>query len=99
VTLSSLTPQEFELHLKDLRQRLRAYLERGEGSLRGLRKEAEDVLALAPQFPQVYERYPDVEGMVAEMLARQRQEDIFGTGKPRQAPGCMLAWLLHRKQR
>jgi len=96
---SSLTPQEFELHLRDLRDRLHAYLEGGEGSRREVQKLAEEVLSLRDQFPQVYERYPEVEGMVADMLARQRQEDIFGTGRPREAPGCMLGWLLRRKDR
>ena len=93
----SLTPQEFELHLKDLRDRLAAYFERGEGSAKGLHKEAEAVLTLADQFPAVYARYPEVEGMVAELLAREQQLKVFGTGQPSQAPGCALGWLLGRK--
>jgi hypothetical protein len=95
---SSLTPQEFELHLKDLRDKLRAYLERGEGSPARLRKEAEAVLALAQEFAEVYERYPDVEGMVADLLAREKQSQVFGTGQAREAPGCALAWLFRRRK-
>lgn len=94
---TSLTPEEFELHLKDLRQELRAYLDRGEGNLKQLHKEAEAVFAVAEGFPEVRERYPDVEGMVADMLARERQEAIFGTGQPAGAPGCALGWLFRRK--
>jgi hypothetical protein len=96
---TSLTPAEFELHLKDLRDRLRAYLERGEGNLKQLHKEAEAVLSLASEFPDVYERYQDVEGMVADMLARERQQAVFGTGAPPKAPGCALGWLFRRKEK
>ncbi len=93
-----LTPQEFELHLKDLREKLRAHLERGEGSGSQIRRDAEQVLALAHEFPEVYARYPDVEGMVADLLAREQQKQIFGTGQPREAPGCALAWLFRRRK-
>lgn len=96
---SSLTPQEYELHLKDLRDKLVAYLERGEGSLAGLHKEAEAVLTLADEFREVYERYPEVEGMVADMLARERQQQIVGTGAPAKSAGCLLGWLFGRKAR
>lgn len=94
---SSLTPQEYELHLKDLRDKLVAYLERGEGRLAGLHKEAEAVLTLADEFREVYERYPEVEGMVADMLARERQQRVVGTGEPAKSTGCMLGWLFGRK--
>ncbi|MHC4787627.1 MAG: hypothetical protein ACYS8K_00245 [Planctomycetota bacterium] len=94
---TQLTPEEFELHLKDLRDRLTAYLERGEGQLQGLHREAEAVLVLADQFPQIYQRYPEVEGMVADMLARERQQEVFGTGAPEQKPGCALGWMLRRR--
>jgi hypothetical protein len=95
---SSLTPQEFELHLRDLRDKLKAYLERGEGSLGQLRKEAEAVLALTHEFPVVWARYPEVEGMVADLLAREKQRQVFGTGQAREAPGCALAWLFRRRK-
>ncbi len=90
----SLTPQEYELHLKDLRERLRLYLDGGGGDLKQLMKDAEAVLELAEAFPEVLEHHTDVEGLVAELLAR-RQQAKFGTGRaaPRQGPGCLLGWL------
>ena len=97
-----LSPQGFELHMRDLRSKLSAYFERGEGSARQLLKEAENVFALAPQFPEVFARFPEVEGMVADLLARQRQEDVFGSGPARgrpNAPGCMLGWLFRPRKR
>jgi hypothetical protein len=96
---SPLTPAEYELHLKDLREKLSAYLERGEGSLKSLHKEAEAVLALADDFPKIYGRYPEVEGMVAELLAREKQQEVFGMSAPTQAPGCVLGWLVGRKKK
>ena len=96
---TSLTPQEFELHLKDLRARLTACLERGEGKPAELLGEAEQVLALRDDFPEVWERYADVEGLVAGMLARRRQQRVLGTPDRREAPGCLLGWLARRRER
>jgi hypothetical protein len=96
---SPLTPAEYELHLKDLREKLSAYFERGEGSLKSLHKEAEAVLALADDFSEIYGRYPEVEGMVAELLAREKQQEVFGMSTPAQAPGCALGWLAGRKKK
>lgn len=93
---TSLTPQEFELHLNDLREKLVAFLERGEGKLGQLRKEAEQVLTLRDQFPEVYDRHSDVEGLVADMLARERQLQVTGDNVAPEPPGCLLSWLLRR---
>ena len=99
MTAEGLTPEEFELHLKDLRERLRAYLTAGEGDARGLLRDAEFVLELAEGFPEVVERNEDVQGLVAEVLARRQQEKLFGQGdEGRQAPGCLLGWLLPRRR-
>ena len=95
----SLTPQEFELHLEDLRARLTAYLERGEGKLDRLLGEAEQVLSLRDEFPEVWARHQDVEGLVADALARRRQQHVLGTPDRREAPGCLLGWLLGRRNR
>jgi len=96
----SLTPQEFELHLKDLRERLIAFIESGEGNAVELLREAEQLLALKDRFPQVYERHADVEGLVADVLARRRQQRVMGVGgERRRAPGCLLGWLLKGKLR
>ncbi len=88
-----LTPEEFELHLTDLRDKLRAHLERGEGRYSDLRAEAEKVLSLAGEHPEVCARYPEVEGLVADLLARGRQREFMAWGAPAEAPGCLLGWL------
>ncbi|KPK65646.1 MAG: hypothetical protein AMK73_02320 [Planctomycetes bacterium SM23_32] len=93
----SLTPGDYELHLKDLREKLTAFIERGEGNPKALHREAEAVLALADQFAEIYGQYPEIEGMVADLLARERQLQVFGTGREQEAPGCMLGWLLRSR--
>jgi hypothetical protein len=95
---SPLTPEEFELHLKDLRERLSDHLEGGEGDSGRLLKESEEMLALSRDFPDIMARYPDVEGMVADVLARDKQREVFGTGQEGEAPGCALGWLLGRQR-
>jgi hypothetical protein len=95
-----LTPEEYELHLKDLRERLRLYLERGEGNSRQLLHDTESVLELADDFPEVMERNQDVHGLVGELLARQQQERFFAeSAAPREAPGCLLGWFFPRRRR
>jgi hypothetical protein len=96
---ASLTPEDYELALRDLQERLEAFLQRGEGSRKALRREAEDVLSLAEQFPDVYARHPQIEGLVAELLARQQQEKYMAFNAPREAPGCMFGWLLRGRKR
>jgi hypothetical protein len=93
----TLTPEDYDLALRDLANRLEAYLQRGEGSRKELRRQAEDVLSLSAQFPEVYARHPEVEGLVAELLARQQQEKYMAFNAPREAPGCMFGWLLRRR--
>ena len=95
---TELTPQEFELHVRDLRERAKAYLEGGAGDRRALLKDAEHVLELAASYAEVMERYPDVEGMVAEMLARDQQAKFLsgGSARGRESPGCLLGWLFGR---
>jgi hypothetical protein len=99
VAPATLTPDEFGLHLADLRARLTAFLERGEGKPAELLSDAEQVLALREDFPEVWERNADVEGLVADVLARQRQRKVLGTPEQREAPGCLLGWLLRRPER
>ena len=95
----SLTPQEYELHLKDLRDRLRTYLDTGVGDAKELTRDAEAVLELADNFPEVFQRYEDVQGLVGELLARQEQAKFLSQSPPRQAPGCLLGWLLRPRSR
>jgi hypothetical protein len=97
--MTELTPQEFELHLKDLRDRLRALLDKGEGSSGELRREAEELLLMAGGYPGVYERYPNLPGLVADLLAREKQKEYVAAGPRGEAPGCLLGWLLRRKKR
>jgi len=98
VAPAPLTPDEFELHLADLRTRLAAHLERGEGKAGRLLAEAEEVLALREDYPEAWERNADVEGLVADMLARRRQQQVIGSPEPHEAPGCLLGWLVRRRE-
>jgi hypothetical protein len=93
-----LTPEEFELHLEDLCERIRAYLERGEGKYDRLRSQAEEVLSLSDEFPEVYERHTEVEGLIAAMLAREKQKEFMAWNAPGEAPGCLLGWLFRGRR-
>ena len=95
----SLTPAEYEAHLKDLSDRLKLYLEQGAGNAKQLLKDAEHVLELADRFPDVFRRYESVEGLVAEILARRRQQDFLQRQAPQDRRGCALGWLLKRGKR
>jgi len=95
---AALTPEDYELALRDLKGKLEAFIERGEGSRKALRREAEDVLSLSEQFPEVYARHPEIEGLVAELLARERQEKYMAFGAQREAPGCLLGWLVRGRR-
>jgi len=94
-----LTPQEYELHVRDLRERLRSFLESGAGDMKVLLHDAESVMELAEQYPEVVRRHPDLEGLVAELLARreQRRFTSAGTGSQQERSGCLLGWLLGRR--
>ena len=91
---TSLTNAEYEAHLKDLRDRLVAYLECAQGTTQTLLKDAQYVLELAGQYPDIFKHYEDVQGMVGEILARQKQgEFLVQLGGEGQSPGCLLGWL------
>jgi len=93
-----ITRDEYELHLKDLSERLRAHLESGEGRGEELLREAEELLELGQEFPDVLEHHGELQGLVAELLARRQQEKFIATQQPqKEAPGCLLGWLLGRK--
>ncbi len=93
---SGLTPEDIELHLKDLRERLTAFLERGEGKVTELRREAEQVFAVRDEFAEVFERHGDVEGLVADFLAREKQYQFMGGPEKPENRGCLLGWLFRR---
>ena len=96
----SLTPQEYEQHLVDLRDRIRAYFDTGEGSARDLEAEARKVFALANEFREVFDRHEEIKGLVGGLLARRQQEKAMGAyaAPPAEARGCMLGWLLGRRK-
>ena len=97
---ASLTPEEYELHLKDLRERLKSQLETGGGDIDALLRDAEHVLELAEEFPEVFARYEVVNGLTAEVLARRQQRNFLGAQAPeRESPGCLLGWLRGRRKR
>lgn len=95
---TKLTPEEYEMAIRDLQQRLEAYLERGEGDRKQLRREAQDVLNLSNEFPGVYARNSRIEGMVADLLAREQQQKFIAQQEEREAPGCLLGWLFNRSR-
>jgi len=93
-----ITPQEYELHLKDLTERLRAHLGGGGEDARTLLREAEELLELGEVYPEVLQRHTAVEGLVAGVLAHERQREFTGDlYSDREAPGCLLGWLFGGK--
>jgi len=96
---NSLSRQEYELDLKRLAEELRLCLDGAGGDAGRLLRDAESLIELSGAFPDVYERHKNVEGLVAELLARRQQEQSF----PKQsagadAPGCMLGWLFRKSR-
>lgn len=97
MTPAPLTPEEYEAHLKDLKERLELHFNSGEGKIADLLKDAERVLECAGDYPEVFARYQQVEGLVAEMLARRRQDQFLQQqGDVAKPPGCLLGWLAPR---
>ncbi len=95
---AALTPEDYERELEELERRLQDYVERGEGERKQLRRDAQSVLALRGEFPNIYARHTAIEGLIADLLAREQQEKFVATEAPREAPGCMFGWLLRRKE-
>ena len=57
------------------------------------------MLELAEDFPELLERNQDVQGLAAELLARRQQQRFLAqSAAPREAPGCLLGWLLPRRR-
>jgi hypothetical protein len=94
---ATLSPQDYESELKDLRQRLKLYLDSGVGEMKQLLKDAQRVLEMGGEYPEVLGRYRDVEGLVADLLARGQQQKFLSGQSSGEAPGCLLGWL-SRKQ-
>lgn len=95
---TGLTPDEYSLHLQDLKARMEAFLDKGEGDLRRLLHDAEELVGMRDEFPEVYERYPDIEGLCCGVLARRQQMRVMGGPQEKEAPGCLFGWLARRKR-
>jgi hypothetical protein len=55
------------------------------------------VLELRDEFPQVYARHENVEGLMADMLARRQQKKFRADESVTdEKPGCLLGWLFGR---
>jgi len=53
------------------------------------------VLELADSFREVFERHGEVEGLVADLLARRQQEKFLASQQSGQdSPGCLLGWIM-----
>jgi len=95
---TSLTPEEYELELESLRDSIVAYIERGEGDYKRIRRRAEELLLLRHEFPEVYSRHEDIEGIIAALLARDKQRKFMSWHQEEEeAPGCLIGWLFRRK--
>jgi hypothetical protein len=91
---SLLRPEEYEMDIKALKQRLKDYLEKNEGKEQELMDECEKVVALREEFPEVYARHPELEGLIADMLARRQQKKFRADESvTNDSPGCLLGWL------
>jgi len=94
-----ITASEYDLHLKDLCDRLKDCLAGGGGDSGGLLREAEELLGLAEDYPEVMRRHEDVSGLVGELLARREQQKFMNApGQAREPSGCLLAWLPGRRR-
>lgn len=90
----TLSPEEYELHLKDLSERLEVFLERGEGDAGRLLKLAEELLGMSEAFPAVYEKYRRIEGLAGDMLAKRTQQQFMkGDSAAGARRGCLIGWL------
>jgi hypothetical protein len=90
-----LTPEEYDLHLQDLKRQLEAFLQTGEGDPKRIQREAEELLSMREEYAEVYARYPEIEGLCCGFIARRQQMKVMGVGQaPANAPGCLLGWLL-----
>jgi hypothetical protein len=96
---ATLSPQDYESELKDLRQRLKLYLDSGVGDMKQLLKDAQRVLEMGAEYPEVLGRYRDVEGLVADLLARGQQQKFLSGQSSGEAPGCLLGWLFRKQGR
>ena len=90
---AALTEEEYEAHLRDLAERIRAHLERGEGDRDRLLNDCEKVLELADDYPAAVQRHPEIEGLVGELLAKRQQDKFMrGVGGQQQHAG-ILSWF------
>jgi hypothetical protein len=98
--MAEISEQMYDKLLADFKTRLRTYVEAGEGSEKRLMREAEDMLGYRAQFPETWQKHHEVEGLIAEVIARRQQLRAF-TGmsgeKSQDAPGCLIGWLFRRK--
>jgi hypothetical protein len=52
------------------------------------------VLALRDEYPEVYARHAEIEGLIADMIARRQQKKFRADQSVTQEnPGCLLGWL------
>jgi len=91
--MAEVTEAEYETYLDDLRDRLKSYLDSGAGDRDRLLKDAEKVLELKDEHPQAFQRHKEVEGLVAELLARRQQQMFAQSMVCREQPGCIGSWL------
>jgi hypothetical protein len=70
------TPEEYEKELSALREKLDECLDAPE-DFESFEKVAAHILGQRERFPEVFERYRDVEPMVGDIMSRRVQSDFF----------------------
>ena len=91
---NSLSPEEYELHLKDLSQRLEAFLHGNGGDAGRLLNLAEELIGMSDSFPEIYEKHRQIEGLIGETFARRKQQQFLSNAASnRTERGCLLGWL------
>ena len=83
------------MSLQALIDRIKTYLDTGEGDTNQIIREAEELLEMKDIYPEALRRHREIEGLLGELLARREQERYMSSQKEkREAPGCLLGWLL-----
>ncbi len=75
------TPEEYERELSALRDWLDECLGASEG-FESVEKTAAHILGQRDRFPEVFERYRDIEPMIGDIMSRRVQSDFFKTFAP-----------------
>lgn len=95
---SHISPQEYEMSIQALIERIKTYLDTGQGDTEQILREAEELLEMRNIYPEAMHRHRELQGLLGDLLARREQERFSSPqGGEREAPGCLLGWLFGGK--